>query len=46
MQKPTHTKNLPNDTPTLPKNLPKDMEKITKQIISHQQIIQQYYYST
>ena len=41
MQKPTHTKNLPNDTPTFPKNLPEDMEKISKQIISDQQIIQQ-----
>ena len=41
MQKPTRTKNLPNDTPTFPKNLPEDMEKISKQIISDQQIIQQ-----
>ena len=42
MQKPTHTKNLPNDTPTFPKNLPEDMEKISKHIIfSDQQIIQQ-----
>ena len=42
MQNATHTKNLPKETPSLPKNLPKDMEKISEQIISDQQIIQQF----
>ena len=42
MQNATHSKNLPNETPSVPKNLPKDMEKISEQIISDQQIIQQF----
>ena len=42
MQNTTLTKNLPNKQPRVPKNLPNDIKEISEQIISDQQIIQQF----
>ena len=42
MQNTTLTKNLPNKKSHVPKNLPNDIKKISEQIISDQQIIQQF----